>query len=108
MAATRAGISPPPAIACASLPTSASSPAELAFVHRWLDSWAGIGDFLVGMAPCRLGSPAHRVRRWSLAGDGLRNRHGAFDRGRLGVRGDGVAGGAAGGVDRDLQASVVA
>jgi hypothetical protein len=71
---------------------------ELLMLHRWLDTWDGIGLIVAGM----------QRQSWDLQltgyGDGhwratfLRGRDRALHRGRLGVRADAVAGGAAGGV----------
>jgi hypothetical protein len=70
---------------------------ELQLVHRWLDSWRGVGDVVRGMA--RQGWDLQLTEcdaaHWR---DVLVARLGAFHRRRLSVGADAVAGGGAGGL----------
>jgi hypothetical protein len=80
---------------------------ELALVHRWLDSWSGIGLVSAGMHRAGWDLQSDPVRHRPLAGDVLGDRAGAFDHGRLGLRMRAVAGGAARGVGSDHAARSV-
>jgi hypothetical protein len=83
--------------ALGSLAVDAGAP-ELQLLHRWLDSWTGVGLIAVGLHRQGVGPSAHAVRRRQLARDVLRHRSRALHRRCFGVGADGVAGGSDRGV----------
>jgi hypothetical protein len=70
-------------------------PPEVAPLRRWLDSWRGAGDVIVGLNAQALDVEMRQFPAW-LARQPLPDRHRALDRGRLRVGTDVLAGGAAG------------